>query len=126
MNKIATVLTVDLKGFNKRAQAEDACATANFITEYYRYIDDLVTFRGWRFVKGMGDCIMVVAEGEVESKLIRQFFEEIFEKYSVSVVYRLCEFVDLRVEIGGYTCLDIIGKDICNLFLRDESTTKLG
>ena len=126
MNKIATVLTIDLKGFNKRAQAEDACATAQYIMEYYRYIEGSVTSKGWRFVKGIGDCIMVVAKDEVESQLIQQFFEEASAKYPVSVLYRSCEFVEQQIEVEGYTCLDIIGKDICNLFLRDEKTTKLG
>lgn len=39
---------------------------------------------------------------------------------------RACNFVGKEFKIGRYSCLDIIGKDINNLFLNDIATTKLG
>ena len=126
MLKEATVMAVDLMGFNKRTQTEDPCMTARFLCQYYRSVGESAASRGWRFVKGIGDCILLEAQGTVEPEVIHHFFKEVSAEYPIAMLYRTCKFVQQQIDINGYSCLDIVGKDICNLFLRDDYTTKIG
>jgi adenylate/guanylate cyclase family protein len=122
----ATVMFVDLKDFNKQSQAEDPVATGEFLAGFYAYTEECIASKGWRFVKAIGDGILIVATGEAESGKVQAFYDQLSKKYNASVIYRTCQFVAQTIEIDSYRCNDIFGKDICNLFMKDSKTAKLG
>ncbi len=126
MRKISTIIKIDIYGFNKRAQAENPAATARYLAKYYELISDMVSRHGWRFVKSMGDCVLVAAHENTGAENIISFYEAISNRFDICLHYRECEFEEVEFAFEKYSCLDIIGKDINNLFLNDSSTIVLG
>lgn len=51
-----------------------------------------------------------------------KYCEEISEQFDIRAHYRFCDFEEAETSTDGYSCLDIFGKDINNLFLEDAST----
>lgn len=126
MRKISTIIKIDINGFNKRAQAENPVATARYLAEYCELISDMVSRYGWRFVKAMGDCVLVSADKNADTENISLFSEAIRSRFNVCLYYREWEFEEVGFTYGKYSCLDIIGKDVNNLFLNDSSTMVVG
>ena len=122
--KESTIIKVDIKGFNNRAQTEASEETANYILNYYQTIQDIISQHGWRFIKGMGDCVLISADSNTEN--ITKLYEELSKEYSIYLCYRQCRFAEKQISVGQYSCLDIFGKDINNLFLCDSLTKTLG
>lgn len=121
--KKSTIIKIDIKGFNKMAQAEDPKATSDYISTYYQDIHSIISDHGWRFIKGIGDCVLISANSNTEN--INKLYEELSKKYNISICYRQCSYVDKQISIGQYSCLDVFGKDINNLFLCDSLTKTL-
>ena len=126
MRKISTIIKIDINGFNGRAQAENTAATAHYLTEYYELISNMVSRHGWRFVKAMGDCVLISADENAGTENISLFYEAISSRFDVCLYYRECEFEEVEFTFGKYSCLDTIGKDVNNLFLNDSSTMVVG
>ena len=59
----------------------------------------------------MGNSILILAKINNTPIKIEKFHKEISEKYNVTSLYRKCDVV-----IDNYSCLDIFGEDINNLF----------
>ncbi len=106
------------------AQAEDPEETSDYISNYYQAIYSTISHHGWRFIKGIGDCVLISADSNTEN--INKLYEELSKKYSISLCYRQCSYAEKQISIGQYSCVDIFGKDINNLFLCDSLTKNLG
>jgi class 3 adenylate cyclase len=126
MLKNSTIIIIEINGFNRRTQAENPAATVQYLAEYYELISGLVSRQGWRFVKSMGDCVLVAAHENSGTEDIVSLYEAISNRFDVSFRYRECEFEEVEFSFVQYSCLDAIGKDINNLFLNDSSTMVLG
>ena len=126
MQKISTIIKIDINGFNKRTQAENPAVTAHYLANYYELISNMVSAYGWRFVKGMGDCVLISADENAGTENISLFYEAISSRFDVCLYYRECKFEEVEFTFGKYSCLDTIGKDVNNLFLNDSSTIVLG
>ena len=124
--KKSIVITVDIMGFTKLSHSQSPEKTANYITSYYKLVQSLVARYNWRFVKGIGDCVLISADLNVPMSRLNEFYETLSKEYDVNVFFRKCEYCEQLVAIGDYSCLDIFGKDINNLFLDDPSTVKIG
>jgi hypothetical protein len=124
--KTATVIKIQIKGSSKQAQLESPEETANYLTTYYKSIIKNTSPLKWRFVKAMGDGVLITAEENNSSDIINRIYKTISEKYNIELQYRICNFIEKKFKFNSYSCLDIIGKDINNLFLSDSATIKLG
>ena len=122
--KKSTIIKLDIQGFNKQAQNESPDSTADYILEYYESIQKFVLQYNWTFIKGIGDCVLISAETNLDC--IEQFFNELSKKYQVVCHYRVCEYAQKNIKFGSYQCSDVFGKDINNLFLNDHLTTRIG
>ena len=60
------------------------------------------------------------------SSLLTFFTYFLSKKYTVAFNYRECEIELAAISIASYYCNDVFGKDVCNLFLKDENTFSLG
>ena len=58
--------------------------------------------------------------------VIKDLYWRISKKYTVAFNYRECEIELAAISIASYYCNDVFGKDVCNLFLKDENTFSLG
>ena len=117
---------MDISGFNKFSQSESPEKIADYIASYYKLIQSLVARYNWRFIKGIGDCVLISADLNVPMSRLKEFYETLSKEYAINVFFRKCEYYEQLVAIGDYSCLDIFGKDINNLFLGDSSTMKIG
>lgn len=120
------VIALDLKEFSRKAQGEDPAETARFCEEYYDFVNSCTSSRGWRIVKTMGDCVLIVAGKSADHEEIRSWFDQISCRYDVGAIYRFCEYVVQEVKVAGYRCVDIFGRDVCGLFMKDPHTTTVG
>lgn len=120
----SVIIKIDIMGFNKKAQAENPEDTSEYIYEYYQRIENAISKYDWRFIKGMGDCVLISSCND-SSDHIAEFYEEISKVYNIALCYRLCRYVEKEIKIGDYSCTDVFGKDVNNLFLCDHLTTKL-
>ena len=121
--KKSTIIKIDINGFHKKAVTQSTAETCEFLQAFYEKIEKLISSRGWRLVKTIGDCILIEAEKNIE--FISKFYLEVISEYQVSMVHRVCEYEILNVKIGTYSCEDIVGKDINRLFLCDSATQKM-
>lgn len=126
MRRESTIIKIDINGFNKLAQEENPEDTARYLSAYYELAASAVAKFGWRFVKAIGDCILISTEGDAEPNKITAFYQIIQENFDVSLYYRPCEFEEIETKVGNYSCLDVIGKDINNLFLNDAFSVGIG
>ena len=75
--KKSIIITIDIKGFNKQTQLESSADTANYLTEYYEYIADLISPFKWRYVKSIGDCVLLSAENNNSADDIENLFKKV-------------------------------------------------
>ena len=73
----------------------------------------------------MGDSVLISSEINNTPKDIEQLHKSILREYIVSLFYRECDVIEKKVIINNYSCLDIFGHNINNLFLNDFLTIKL-
>lgn len=119
------VLTIDIKGFHRRAQFLTPAETAQYLVGFYRYVLAMLPTPDWRLVKTMGDCVVVVAATNAAHSQIQALHSAVSQRYPVTTHARLCHYAETPVRIGAYTCQDIFGQDLNQLFLHDAATTRL-
>ncbi len=120
--KSSIILKIYIRGFDKKTQDETPNVTVKYLEVYYQFIERHAAQFGWRFIKGMGDSVLVSAENANSINNIELFSKAISKEYDLSIQYRACDFIEWDCNIGGYSCIDVVGKDINNLF-RDDSET---
>ncbi|MDP6535703.1 MAG: adenylate/guanylate cyclase domain-containing protein [Gammaproteobacteria bacterium] len=125
MLKTSTVIKIDIRGFDAVARQQTPTETADYLAEYYSLINDALSSHGWRFVKAIGDCVLISAEQNESEINIREFLDCIRTRFEVDLHYRNCHFEEMPFSYGSYSCLDTIGKDINKLFLQDTETVHL-
>ena len=126
MHKHSTIIKIDINGFNKIAQSMSPHETMLYLRRYYELVFSAASELGWKFVKTLGDCVLLSAEEDTPHDKISAFHDSILGRFDINTNYRLCEFEESRFVLGDYCCTDTIGKDINNLFLGDSATVMLG
>ncbi|NKB33720.1 MAG: hypothetical protein GKR91_11535 [Pseudomonadales bacterium] len=125
MPKKTIIIKFDINGFNKKAQSSSVQKTAEFLSEYYELIAAESANLNWRFIKTIGDCVLVSADENNSHEVINRVHKNIQNVFSINTCYRECEYEELNTTFGDYSCRDTIGKDINGLFLGDENTVSI-
>ena len=116
---------VDIKDFRKEIKSDAPEYRADYLYTYYRFIMDNIAHLKWRFIKGLGDSVLISADVNNRPDDINTFYKIISKKYNVILLYRKCNFVEKNINIDSYSCFDVFGDDINYLFLNDSSTIEL-
>ncbi len=125
MRKEATIIKIDINGFNSVAQAGSPQDTAIYLRSYYDRIYSVMSAHGWKIIKTIGDCVLVSAEENAAQEKISEIFKTLRTSFDISSCYRVCQFEEAEFSYDDYSCKDVIGKDINNLFMEDSSTVVL-
>tara|TARA_B100002003_G_scaffold134570_2_gene124476 strand:+ start:1129 stop:1509 length:381 start_codon:yes stop_codon:yes gene_type:complete len=125
MLKTSTVIKIDIRGFDVVARQQTPTETADYLAEYYKLISEALSSHGWRFVKAIGDCVLISAEQNESEINIQEFLDCIRTCFEVDLHYRICRHEEIPFSYGGYSCIDTIGKDTNKLFLQDAETVRL-
>ena len=72
-------------GFTKLSHSQSPEKTANYITSYYKLVQSLVARYNWRFVIGIGDCVLISADLNVPMSRLNEFYETLSKEYDVNV-----------------------------------------
>ena len=126
MHKHSTLIKIDINGFNKIAQSMPPLETMHYLRGYYEDVFKEASELGWKFVKTIGDCVLLSAEESASHEDICALHDSIRRRFDINTNYRVCEFEESRFVFGDYSCTDTIGEDINNLFLGDSATVMLG
>jgi len=122
MEKNSTIIKVDITKFNSLAQSTESSETANYLRRYYELLFKLSTGNGWEIIKTIGDCVLITAPDNGSAEIVEDFCANIRSEFDVTVHYRKCSFEEVEFSYNDYSCKDVIGKDINNLFMEDSST----
>lgn len=122
----ATIVEIDILGSNKQNQTESPRETADYFLIYYQETNSIISQYNWRIIKTLGDTILILAGQDTEIENIQSLYDKISDKYNIRLKYRLCEYIEEPINFDQYSCLDVFGKDINNLFLKDEHTHEMG
>lgn len=122
----ATIVDIDILGSNKQNQTESPRETADYFLIYYQETNSIISQYNWRIIKTLGDTILILAGQNTEIENIQSLYDKISDKYNIRMKYRLCEYIEEQINFDQYSCLDVFGKDINNLFLNDEHTHEMG
>ena len=123
------LFSIDVHKFNLFAQQQSNSETKNFLISYYKHIENELPNDKWSIVKTIGDCVLLKCEAVLtpeQELIIKDLYWRISNKYNVAFNYRECEVELAAINIASYHCNDVFGKDVCNLFLKDENTFSLG
>ena len=124
--KASIIIIVDIKDFSNILKLGCSEDIAHYLSTYYNCIENNLIPLCWKIVKTMGDVVLISAEINNTEKDLKLFHKTISEKYNVTLKYRKCEIIEKDVVFDNYSCLDIFGHDINNLFLNDHLTKKMG
>ncbi|MDM8543023.1 adenylate/guanylate cyclase domain-containing protein [Desulfococcaceae bacterium HSG9] len=122
----ATIIKIDINGFINAVQSDSPQDMADFLNNYYQSVWERANRLNWRFIKSIGDCVLLLAETNDSAENIEQFFEDVSNNYDVTLHYRECRFAEKEFKISSYSCVDVFGKDINKLFMNDPATKQLG
>jgi hypothetical protein len=122
MLKESTIIKFDINGFNAVAQSGSPQETASYLRSYYDHISASISGLGWKIVKTIGDCVLVSAEQNATQENISVVCKELRNSFDISTYYRACHFEEAEYSYDDYSCKDVIGKDINNLFMEDNFT----
>ena len=86
--KKATIIKIDINGFINAVQSDYPQDMADFLSNYYQSVWEWANRLDWRFIKSLGDCVLLSAETNNSAENIEQFFEDISNKYNVTLHYR--------------------------------------
>lgn len=125
MQKESTLISVDILGSNVAAQLESSEKTAQYLCDYYDLVAEKISIYGWRIVKTMGDCVLISAESNATVDNINALFGALKSDYDIRLCHRECVFEELEVSFEKYSCVDIFGKEVNNLFMKDALTMRL-
>ena len=123
------LFSIDVHKFNSFAQQQSNSETKNFLIGYYKHIENELPNDTWSVVKTIGDCVLLKCAAVLtpeQELVIKDLYWRISKKYTVAFNYRECEIELAAISIASYYCNDVFGKDVCNLFLKDENTFSLG
>jgi len=121
--KKSTIIKIDLLGFHRRSISQSDQDNVDFLSNYYECIIKSIQGYGWRIVKTIGDSVLIEAESNLD--FLSKFYLDIKSNYHISMTYRVCQYEILNVQVGLYSCSDLIGTDINLLFLNDSKTHRL-
>lgn len=125
MIKHAIIIKFDIKGFAEQSKPATPAELAQYLRNFYERVSAECAKRQWRLVKTIGDCVLVVAEHNHSVPEITTAHEIIDSEFGINTSYRECEFEETQISLDGYSCLDMVGNDINNLFLEDKQTVTL-
>lgn len=121
--KKATIIKIDLRGFQSKASGEEVGDTANYLKQYYHAVAKLIRKPSWRLIKTMGDCVLIEAEKNLS--FLSVVYQDLRAEFDIVMDYRICEYETFTVGIGDYACEDVAGKDIGCLFRNDDQTHRM-
>ena len=124
----ATLLNISIQGFNKQAQHQSDLEIRDYLVGYYEAVEQECVKYKWQIIKTMGDCVFVNSESKLTSETslhLKYLYEILKLNYPILIRYRECEIERASINLGGFCCNDVFGKDVNNLFLNDDFTHRM-
>jgi len=108
------------------AEGQTGEGIGDYLVGYYDFIGSKLVDRDGRLIKTIGDCVLVELDRGTSLDQIMDLYREIKEAYEIGMSYRMCRYVERRLQYGDYSVRDVFGSDVNGLFMRDEETLRAG